>query len=60
MNTRTGGSPARPSSTASMVARTGTPIDSDVIPQPASTSRCPSAVAPPWLPIAGTMNGSAP
>ena len=25
-----------------------------------STSCCPSGVAPPWLPMAGTMNGSAP
>lgn len=33
---------------------------SSVIPKPASISFCPSAVAPPWLPMAGTMNGSAP
>ena len=31
-----------------------------VIPYPATSSLCPSAVAPPWLPIAGTMNGSPP
>ena len=35
----------------------------DILPpqfqKPARISRCPSAVAPPWLPIAGTINGRA-
>ena len=33
---------------------------SSVTPYPASTSTWPSAVAPPWLPIAGRTNGSPP
>ena len=33
---------------------------SSVMPSSASIARWPSAVAPPWLPIAGTTNGSAP
>ena len=31
-----------------------------VMPYEARTSSCPAAVAPPWLPIAGTMNTEAP
>ena len=50
----------RPSTTVSIVASTGHPIDSAVTPSPASISRCPSAVAPPCDPIAGTTKGSAP
>ena len=36
------------------------PTLSGVIPNPARTSIWPFAVAPPWLPIAGTINGLAP
>ena len=42
-----------------MVACTGTPSAASLMPNPASTSACPSAAPPPWLPMAGTMNGSA-
>ena len=44
----------------SIVARISAPIASSVMPSVSSIARCPSAVAPPWLPIAGTTNGSAP
>src|SRR4051794_18887154 len=46
--------------TVSIVARISAPIASSVMPSSSSMPRCPSAVAPPWLPIAGTTNGSAP
>ena len=46
-----------PYSTVSMVARIGAPTLASVTPRWASTPAWPSAVAPPWLPIAGTMNG---
>ena len=47
-----------PYSTVSMVARTGAPTVASVTPRCASMPAWPSAVAPPWLPIAGTMNGA--
>ena len=59
MNTGTPRS-VSPSSTTSMEDRIGAPQDSSVTPRLSSISTCPSAVAPPWLPIAGTMKGSAP
>ena len=49
-----------PRCTVSTVVTTGTPRRSSVTPYPASTSRCPSSVPPPWLPIAETMKGFAP
>src|SRR5919199_1828322 len=49
-----------PSSTTSIEDRTSAPTDSSVMPRLARISTCPSAVAPPWLPIAGTMKGLAP
>ena len=49
-----------PSSTTSIVARTGQPSASSVMPYPAIISIWPSAVAPPCEPIAGIRNGSAP
>src|SRR4051812_3466928 len=49
-----------PSGTTSIVARIGAPTLASVTPSPASIATWPSAVAPAWLPIAGTMNGSAP
>ena len=55
-----GMSPTAPTGTTSMVARIGAPTASDVMPNPARTSVWPAAVAPPWEPIAGTMNGSQP
>ena len=51
---------ASPTTTVSMVARTGAPTRSSVTPKPARTSACPAAVAAPWLPMAGTMKGSQP
>src|SRR5262249_1046450 len=50
----------RPISMVSIEALIGAPADSSVIPKVARISFCPSAVAPPWLPIAGKMNGRAP
>ncbi len=44
----------------SIVARISAPTDSSVMPSELSILSWPSAVAPPWLPIAGTTNGSAP
>ena len=38
----------------------GQPQKSSVMPNDARRSVCPCAVPPPWLPIAGTMNGAAP
>ncbi len=49
-----------PSSTTSMEDRIGAPQNSSVTPKDSRISTCPSAVAPPWLPIAGTIKGSAP
>ncbi len=42
-----------------MLASTGTPKVCSVIPNVANTPVCPAAVAPPWLPMAGTTNGLA-
>ena len=53
-------SAVRATSTVSIVARISQPMASSVIPSDSSIARWPSAVAPPWLPIAGTTNGSAP
>src|SRR5205807_5213807 len=39
---------------------TGAPTRASVTPSAARTSTCPSAVAPPWLPIPGNTNGRAP
>ena len=39
---------------------TGTPSACSLTPYSPSSSRCPAAVAPPWLPIAATTNGFAP
>jgi len=50
----------RPSSTVSMLERIGQPTVCSVTPSWARTLICPSAVAPPWLPMAGTMKGRAP
>ena len=49
-----------PSSTTSIEERIGAPQSSSVTPRDSRISTCPSAVAPPWLPIEGTINGSAP
>ena len=49
-----------PTSVTSIDASIGAPTSRSVTPYPASTSRWPSAVAPPWLPMAGTITGSAP
>ena len=46
--------------TDSIVARMGHPTVSSSTPRWRNTSACPSAVEAPWLPIAGTTNGSAP
>ncbi len=46
--------------TASIDARMGQPIVSSVTPRLWSTSTWPAAFAPPWLPMHGTTNGSAP
>ena len=40
-----------------MLASMGTPMLCGVTPYSASISSWPAAVAPPWLPIAGTMKG---
>ena len=49
-----------PMTVVAMLLRMGAPTDASVIPRWASTDSCPSAVAPPWDPIEGTMNGSTP
>ncbi len=49
-----------PTVTASMVETISAPTVSSVTPRPASTARCPAAVAPPWLPMQGTTKGSPP
>ena len=51
--------PVSPSSTTSIDERIGAPQSSSVMPRDSRISTCPSAVAPPWLPIAGTIKGSA-
>ena len=43
-----------------MLERIGQPTDAALMPYDSSTCRWPSAVPPPWLPIAGTSSGSAP
>jgi|GEM_PF-5037263 len=48
-----------PITTVSMEERIGAPIASSVMPYSAMSSIWPSAVAPPWLPMAGTMKGFA-
>jgi hypothetical protein len=53
-------SAVRATSTVSMVARISAPMASSVMPNDSSIARWPSAFAPPWLPMAGTTNGSAP
>ena len=58
-NTGTPGTTS-PRSTVSIEERISQPIVAGVIPYPARTASWPSAVAPPWLPMAGTMNTSAP
>src|SRR4051812_10356420 len=55
-----GPSGSRASSTVSMVGWMGIPPVCSVIPRSANIWTWPSAVAPPWEPIAGTTNGSAP
>ena len=49
-----------PSCTTSIVASMGQPIASGVKPSAPSSSVWLSARAPPWLPMAGTMNGCTP
>jgi hypothetical protein len=49
-----------PISTTSIEERISAPTDSSVTPRLRRISTCPSAVAPPWLPIAGTIKGEAP
>src|SRR5918994_1053296 len=49
-----------PISTTSIEERMDAPTDSSVTPRLRRISTCPSAVAPPWLPIDGTTNGEAP
>jgi len=60
LSTTSNSSRAVPTFLTSISARIGTPIACAVTPYCASTSICPSGVAPPWLPIAGTMKGRAP
>src|SRR5215218_4396116 len=49
-----------PISTTSIEDLIGAPTDSSVTPRLRRISTCPSAVAPPWLPIAGMTKGEAP
>ena len=49
-----------PRSIVSILESMGAPTDSSETPSDSSIIRCPSLVPPPWLPIAGKMNGSAP
>ena len=44
-------------SVISMLGRISAPISASPIPRVSSSACCPSAVAPPWLPIAGTTKG---
>ena len=41
----------------SMAERIGAPIAASLMPKVSRISACPSAVAPPWLPMAGMMKG---
>ena len=43
-----------------MLARMGAPIVCSSMPRSARSARCPAAVPPPWLPIAGKMKGMPP
>ena len=56
----TGHPSASPIFTGSMRSWMGAPRVSGVCPRCLSTSICPAAVPPPWLPIAGRMTGVAP
>ena len=49
-----------PITIVSIPARIGHPADAAVTPRCSSTRSCPSAVAPPWLPMHGTRKGRAP
>ena len=49
-----------PRTTVSISERIGQPTAASVTPSSASSARWPSAVPPPWLPIAATTNGSNP
>ncbi len=49
-----------PIRSTSMEETTGAPQLSAVTPSRCSTAAWPSAVAPPWLPMAGTISGCAP
>ena len=56
--TRTGPPKALSSMETTSIDETiSAPAVSAVAPRPASTARCPSAVAPPWLPMQGAMKG---
>ena len=57
---KTGIPPTSPILTVSMLERISQPIVASRMPSDARTSSWPSAVAPPWLPMAGTTNTSAP
>ena len=56
----TGRSCSPATGTTSIDERTSQPSQPSAKPYAARTSRWPSAVAPPWLPMAGTRNGMAP
>ena len=49
-----------PRTTVSISERIGQPTASSVTPSSASSARWPSAVPPPWLPIAATTKGARP
>ena len=49
-----------PICTTCMDERMGQPTACSVMPRPSNSSSWPWAVAPPWLPMAGTKNGFAP
>ena len=49
-----------PTDTTSIDETTSAPTLSAVTPRSRSTARCPSAVAPPWLPMHGATKGSPP
>ncbi len=49
-----------PSSVTSRLEMISQPVVSGVKPMPSSICRCPSAVAPPWLPMAGMITAEAP
>ena len=46
--------------TVSMDDLMGNPVDFSVTPSLSSASLCPDSVAPPWLPMAGTIKGAPP